>query len=107
MKLALVVQRYGPDFSGGSEAHCRHLAQRLAERHEVTVLTSRARDYLTWRSEYAAGEQFDGDVRVLRFTAARRRLTRLRELSDIVFAGAGTPQEETAWFEENGPRMPG
>ena len=107
MKLALVVQRYGSDFSGGSEAHCRHLARRLAERHEVTVLTSCARDYLTWLSEYPAGEQADDGVRVLRFKAAKRRLTRLRELSDIVFSGAGTPQEEAAWFEENGPRMPG
>ena len=106
MKLALVVQRYGPDFSGGSEAHCRHLAQRLAARHEVTVLTSRARDYLTWRSEYPAGEQADDGVRVLRFEAAPRCPARLRELSEIVFSGAGTPQEEAAWFEENGPRMP-
>ena len=73
MKLALVVQRYGPDFSGGSEAHCRDLAQRLAERHEVTVLTSCARDYLTWHSEYAAGEQADDGVRVFRFEAAPRR----------------------------------
>ena len=107
MKLALVVQRYGPDFSGGSEAHCRDLAQRLAERHEVTVLTSCARDYLTWHSEYAAGEQADDGVRVFRFEAAPRRPARLRELSDIVFSGAGTPQEEFAWFEENGPCMPG
>ena len=46
MKLAFVVQRYGADIAGGSELHCRDLAQRLAPQHDITVLTSCARDYV-------------------------------------------------------------
>ena len=48
MKLAFVVQRYGADIAGGSEAHCRELALRLAGHHDITVLTTCARDYVTW-----------------------------------------------------------
>ncbi len=55
MKLACVVHRYGPQATGGSEAHCRAIAHRLAPRHDVTVLTSCAIDYVTWAQRAAAG----------------------------------------------------
>jgi hypothetical protein len=69
VKLAFVVQRYGADIAGGSELHCRDLAQRLAPPHDITVLTSCARDYVSWANEYPAGESSDGAVRVVRFAA--------------------------------------
>ena len=40
MKLAFVVHRYGGGIAGGSEMHCRQLAERLAARHDITVLTN-------------------------------------------------------------------
>ncbi len=106
MKLALVVQRYGRDIAGGSEAHCRELAHRLAQSHEVTVLTSCARDYITWRNEYPAGPGVEDGVRILRFKARKRRQQRFREISEIAFSGSSLPAEEEAWFVENGPRVP-
>ena len=84
MKLACVVHRYGADIAGGSEAHCRHIAERLAERHDVTVLTSCAKDHITWRNEYPTGESRVGPVTVRRFPVARQRsLNRFRTISDI------------------------
>jgi glycosyltransferase involved in cell wall biosynthesis len=107
MKLACVVHRYGPQATGGSEAHCRALATRLAANHQVDVLTSCATDYITWKNVLPAGESRDGGVRVLRFPVARqRRLNRFREISEHVFAGGATPGEQDAWFRENGPEMP-
>ena len=55
MKLLCVVQRYGPEVTGGSEALCRAIAQRLAARHDVSVATSCATDYVTWANALAAG----------------------------------------------------
>jgi glycosyltransferase involved in cell wall biosynthesis len=108
MKLACVVHRYGPQAVGGSEAHCRAIALRLAERHEVTVLTSCAVDYVTWRNVLPPGESRDGSVIVRRFPVDRpRHLNRFRELSERVFAERATDAEQRAWFEGNGPSLPG
>jgi glycosyltransferase involved in cell wall biosynthesis len=108
LKLAFVVQRYGAGIAGGSEAHCRDLAQRLARSHDITVLTTCARDYVSWANELPAGESRDGAVGVLRFPVARTRsLSRFAELSDDVFDGPAPIDRQEAWFRENGPDAPG
>ena len=107
MKLACVVQRYGAGVAGGSERHCRELALRLATRHDVTVLTTCAADYVTWDNEFPAGESVDGPLRVRRFPVSRsRRLKRFAELSDEVFDGRASEAQQADWFRENGPDSP-
>src|SRR5262245_26521729 len=107
MKIACVVHRYGTDFAGGSEAHCRHVAERLAARHDVTVLTTCAKDHITWRNEYPAGESEVNGVPVRRFPVARQRsLNRFKDASDLAFSGTATEDEQIAWFRENGPDAP-
>ncbi len=107
MKLAFVIHRYGAEVTGGSEAHCRGFAERLAERHEVTVLTSCARDHLTWQNHYPPGDTREGRVRIRRFPVSRPRdLERFRDLSAVVFGGGASRDEQGRWFEENGPLVP-
>lgn len=107
MKLALVVQRYGAAIAGGSETHCRQLAERLASAHDVTVLTTCATDYVTWKNVVPAGERNEGGVRVLRFPVAHpRRLKAFADLSDEVFAGGASAEQQEAWFRANGPDTP-
>jgi glycosyltransferase involved in cell wall biosynthesis len=107
VKLALVVQRYGAEIAGGSEAHCRAIAHHLAARHEITVLTSCASDYVSWRNTYTAGESRDGSVRVVRFAVRRPRdLHAFADLSDEVFDGAAPRDLQEAWFQANGPDVP-
>jgi glycosyltransferase involved in cell wall biosynthesis len=106
LKLAFVVQRYGADIAGGSEAHCRELARRLTPRHDITILTTCARDYVTWANAFPAGETTDEGVRVIRFPVEReRRLKEFADLTDQVLDGTSIEQEE-AWFRENGPIVP-
>jgi glycosyltransferase involved in cell wall biosynthesis len=108
MKLACVVQRYGLDVVGGSESHCRSIAERLAAQHDVTVLTSCATDYLSWKNTYPAGAGTVGGVRVQRFSVERPRNTHdFAELNNIIAGGRATPDDEAAWFRENGPLVPG
>jgi glycosyltransferase involved in cell wall biosynthesis len=118
MKLACVVHRFGADLAGGSEGHCRLIAAHLAAQHDVTVLTTCAKDHITWRNHYPAGEtrlepiastggQPEGGLRVLRFPVARERdMRRFMDLSDLIAADRATPAEQEQWFRENGPDAP-
>lgn len=108
MKLACVIHRYGAGIAGGSEGHCRAIAERLAVRHDVTVLTSCAADHMTWRNELPEGTSHEGGVRVVRFPTARQRsLGRFAEISAILFGGDASAAEQEDWFRANGPETPG
>lgn len=108
MKLACVVQRYGREVVGGSESHCRALAERLAGFHDVTVLTSCSMDAQVWANRYPAGRSEEAGVRVHRFPVGRpRNLQRMAELNHIVSTGDASLEQEDAWFRENGPEVPG
>jgi len=107
MKLACVIHRFGADIAGGSESHCRVVAEHLAEVHDVTIITTCAKDHVTWKNHYPRGESQMGRLRVLRFPVARPRdLHRFMDISDLVFADRASPAEQEQWFRENGPDTP-
>ena len=107
MKLAFVVQRYGAGIAGGSEGHCRELAERLSPRHDITVLTTCAKDYVTWENAFPAGAGSENGVRIIRFPVARQRHIKVfADLSDEVFDGGAPPDRQELWFRENGPDTP-
>jgi glycosyltransferase involved in cell wall biosynthesis len=104
MKLAIVVQRYGADISGGAELHARYLAERLSSRAEVRVLTTCARDYETWRNEFAPGPDEVNGVPVERFRVHRERNVRdFGVRSRRVFGRVHSLQEELDWLKSEGP----
>jgi len=107
MKLACVVHRFGADIAGGSEGHCRLIAEHLAARHDVTIVTTCAKDHITWRNHYPAGESRAGALCVLRFPVARERDMRLfLDLNDLIAADRATAEQQEQWFRENGPDAP-
>jgi glycosyltransferase involved in cell wall biosynthesis len=108
MKLAFIVQRYGTEILGGSEYHCRLIAERLAERHQVDVLTTCARDYTTWANEYPEGTDRLRGVTVRRFANSRTRdLAEFNRYSDWIFTHRHTRQDEMEWLKQQGPWSPG
>ena len=108
MKIAVIVQRYGEDVVGGAELHARWITQRLARQHDVEVLTTCARDYLTWENVYEPGPAEVGGVKVLRFPVARRRTPAGYDpLSARVHFGDHDDEDERRWMDEHGPVTPG
>lgn len=107
MKLAIVIHRYGENVAGGSEAHARGLAIALRKTHEVEILTTCARDYLSWSNEFDPGETTVDGIRVTRFPVRKTRdLGRFAAVSDHVFNEPHERADEERWITENGPFCP-
>ena len=108
-KVAIVIQRYGSDLVGGSETLAREYAERLIGRgFDITVFTSTARDYVTWRSEYATGESQERGVRILRFAPTRERdLKAFNALAEPMYSRPTTAEDEKLFLEAQGPLVPG
>ena len=107
MKIAVVVQRYGSDINGGAELHARYIAERLSRHVQIEVLTTCARDYITWRNELPPGAETINGIPVRRFpvTQPRDPLT-FGKRSRRVFDDTHSIADELAWLTSEGPTSP-
>jgi glycosyltransferase involved in cell wall biosynthesis len=105
-KVAFVVPRCGAGIYGGAEVYCLELARRLGPFWDIDVLTTCARDYMTWENDYPPGHDYEEGVHVQRFPVDRPRdvahFNRLSErISFDVERSSISLQEE--WMRAQGP----
>src|SRR5262249_5822791 len=75
--------------------------------YAITVFTTCARDYVTWRNEYAPGEEEVRGVRVRRFGVEEERdLDAFNRHSEELYRRARTHDEEVDWLRRQGPYVP-
>src|SRR5262245_33679330 len=72
-RVSFVIPRYGAEGVGGAETLTRGLAEHLATSGTVVeVLTTCARDHLTWENAHAPGVTVEQGVVVRRFPVKPR-----------------------------------
>jgi len=107
VKIAFVIQRYGTEVLGGSEQLCRLVAERLSATHDVEVLTTCARDYVTWKNEYPEGPDRIRGVTIRRFANARTRdLEAFNKYSEWIYNNPHSHADEMEWLKQQGPWCP-
>lgn len=103
-KIAFVVQRYGLEVNGGAELECRQFAEKLKDIFDVTILTTRAIDYFSWKNEYKLGEEFINGVRVKRFSVdEERNMQNFHETTHLAFNKIKDCALGEKWMKEQGP----
>lgn len=107
MRFAFITPRYGAEIATGAEHACRCLAEHISERHEVDVLTTCARDPLTWKNEYPEGSDRVRGTLVRRFAVSQPHdRAAFQQLSEQLCAEAHGRADETEWVRRLGPSSP-
>lgn len=107
MKIAFVVQRYGDEINGGAELHCRYVARHMTKYAEVEILTTCARDYITWGNHYSEGLTKLDDIPVRRFRVERKRNPlAFGRIQDELLRFPHQESDELRWMDEQGPYSP-
>jgi glycosyltransferase involved in cell wall biosynthesis len=108
MKLAVVIQRYGAEITGGSETHCMAMVGRLAQFADVEVITTCAKDYVSWRNEYDEKTEIVNGIPVHRFKTDRVRQPRkFDSFSQQLYTNPHSYFDEVDWMVQQGPYAPG
>lgn len=108
-KVAFIVQRYGAEVNGGAETLARQMAEHLNKEYDVSVLTTKALDYITWEDYYKEDYEVINQVRVRRFPVDKPR--NIKEFSrlckKVLDNEKHTLAMEEEWFDKQGPYSPG
>jgi glycosyltransferase involved in cell wall biosynthesis len=111
VRLLLVVQRYGEEIAGGSEAAARQFAERLVtRRHQVEVVTSCALHYTDWADHFPPGTTTLNGVRVHRLHVAHGRATAaFGALQRVIHGGPAIHPLalQESWLRAQGPVLDG
>lgn len=83
--IAIVIHRAGTGFSGGAERLALEYARYLSEIASVEVVTTQARNYLTWKNEFPKGLQNEDGILLRRFPVKNGRHRLFHKLSMLLF----------------------
>lgn len=79
-RIAFINQRYGAEVNGGSEYYTMLMAQKLSEKFEVEILTSKALTYDHWADYYMNDVEEVNGIQVRRFGVRHKRMRVIQKL---------------------------
>lgn len=108
MKIALVNQRYGLEVNGGSEYYTRLVGEKLNNKYEVEILTTKALDYSDWANHYDKDVELINGLKVHRFPVEKKRASDFYDYTQMLISDVSkqTMKNQIKWFEDQGPYSP-
>lgn len=107
-KVAFVIHRYGKEIAGGSESLCRQLATRLKNKFQIEIITTCAKDYVTWENHYPEGSKLKDGILIHRFKVDYPRGKKFHQLHHLLLKNQlHSKEEELEWLKAQGPYSSG
>ncbi|TGK90399.1 glycosyltransferase family 1 protein [Leptospira bourretii] len=108
-KILIITARFLEQASGGAEKLAYDYASILSEFNDVTVCTSSAKDYVSWKNEFPKGDQIENSIRVKRFPVTQtRNIKKMNHLLNQCLEKGDSVSEKEQWefLKEQGPYCP-
>jgi glycosyltransferase involved in cell wall biosynthesis len=108
-EIAIIVQRYGLEVNGGAELHARYIAERLAKKYDVEIITTCALEYDTWANYYKPGIEEINGVKVHRFLTDKKRSKDFPAFQNWLIKSEKTSRTDgdyQTWIDKQGPYCP-
>jgi glycosyltransferase involved in cell wall biosynthesis len=109
LKVKVIISRFGETVIGGAERHCMDIIKILPSNWDVEVLTTTAKDYITWKNEFKTGTEKYENYRITRYPVEKKRnLKSFNQFTDVLrdsFPNQ-TEEMENNWLLQQGPYSP-
>jgi glycosyltransferase involved in cell wall biosynthesis len=108
-RITAIVPRFSKEILGGAEKHAYDILKILPDDYSIRVLTTTAKDYVTWKNEYKSEIIIDENLTIERFDSSKSRdIVKFNKLTDDLknkFPHQ-TDKDEEDWLIEQGPFCP-
>lgn len=108
-KILIITARFLEHASGGAEKLAYDYASILSESNDVTVCTSSAKDYVSWKNEFPVGETKENSIRILRFPVTQtRKMPKMNQILSRCLEKGDSVSDKDQWefLKEQGPYCP-
>jgi len=108
-KITAVVPRFSTKILGGAEKHAYDVLKAFPANCKITLLTSTAIDYVSWKNYFKPGNEIYERFTIERFQNLRvRNIKKFNELSEYIYKKFPdqTSDDEKNWLEAQGPYCP-
>lgn len=104
-KIALIIPRFQHNILDGAEILAKSLGIRLNKYYQLTILTTQAKNYLTWKNEVKNYHEIWQGIDILRFPVSfQRNFYRFNQISHQLYQEKNSnAAREEEWIKQHGP----
>jgi glycosyltransferase involved in cell wall biosynthesis len=109
LRVKAVISRFGENVTGGAEKHCLDILQILPDHWNIEVLTTTAKDYISWKNEFKSGTETWQNILIHRYPVEQKRnLKSFNRFTDTLRESYPnqSKENEKEWLIQQGPYSP-